>query len=261
MFATLWEDGHPHPDRWIPRVQHASLPPRPDLWPTPRQTYNPLPEELQLNPFLMHCLLGRPPLHFDLRLRVEDITLGERPPAVSPYTLPPPPNNDPPPWVIEMAAAAAAANSDSTSSSASARAPNAFWCDGPNGAQPATYPGVPRLRIAALAGDASHAFAWPVTVLPHDAALPVLVADVLHALVANFEERLTGEELDALSEGRRTMVYQAYWRRMRLPIGGRIPEDTDGLRRVDYLGDATYFRGLEPNPSGDGFVLFLGPPP
>ena len=120
---------------------------------------------------------------------------------------------------------------------------------------------MPRLRIAAVAGDAQHAFPWPVTVLPHHEALPVLVADVVHALVANFEERLTGDEADALSESRRVMVHQAYWRRMRLPVGGRTPAETDGLRRVDYVGDAIYFQGLEPSPDGDGFVLFLGPPP
>ena len=242
MFATLWEDEQPRPDNWVARVQHMSLPPRPELWPTPRQTYNPLLGDLQLNPFLTHNLLGRPPLHFDLRLRAEDVTLGDLPPPPTPYSQiapqdliarwpPPKPPNDPP------------------------------FCDGPNGAQPATYPGVPRLRIAAVAGDAQHAFPWPVTVLPHHEALPVLVADVVHALVANFEERLTGDEADALSESRRVMVHQAYWRRMRLPVGGRTPAETDGLRRVDYLGDAIYFRGLEPSPDGEGFVLFLGPPP
>ncbi|KAI1787962.1 hypothetical protein LXA43DRAFT_975037 [Ganoderma leucocontextum] len=258
MIATLWEDESPHPDRWIPRVQHLSLPPRPDLWPTPRLTYDPLPEELQLNPFLVHNLMGRPPLHFDLRLRAEDITLGERPPAVTPYTRSRPganhANSNLLPWLPAHAASASDSSSDSERAAPS-------WCDGPNGAQPATYPGVPRLRITALAGDAQHSFPWPVTVLPHHEALPVLVADVVHALVANFEERLASAEVEALSDGRRVMLYQAYWRRMRLPVGGHTPPESDGLRRVDYLGDAVYFRGLEPNPGGDGFVLFMGPPP
>ena len=117
------------------------------------------------------------------------------------------------------------------------------------------------MRITGLAGDSQHEFPWPVTVMPHHEALPVLVSDVVNALIANFEERLTIEEIEALSEGRKLMLYHAYWRRIRFPVGGRTLPDDDGLRRVDYLGDAVFFRGLEPNPCGDGFMLFTGPPP
>ncbi|PIL22994.1 hypothetical protein GSI_14301 [Ganoderma sinense ZZ0214-1] len=217
MIATLWEDERPHPERWIPHVQSAAG----------RTAAEPVPRAQSAR---------AAPLYFDLRLRADDVKLGEPEPEPIPYAHLAP---------LDMPLA----NDDPT------------FCEGPNGAQPATYPGVPRLRIAAVAGDAQAAFPWPVTVLPHHEALPVLVADVVHALVANFEERLAAPELDALSDTRRTMVFQAYWRRMRLPVGGRTPPETDGLRRVDYLGDAICFRGLEPNRDGDGFVLFLGPPP
>ncbi|EJF58385.1 hypothetical protein DICSQDRAFT_139466 [Dichomitus squalens LYAD-421 SS1] len=262
MFASLWEDGRPHPERWIPRVEHWSLPPRPSLWPTPRQRYDPLPQELQLNPFLEHRLVGRPLIHFDLRMRAEDITLGERPPppSVNPYTSARS-GADNGHNSLSVVVSANPTSESSNRDENDRRRIIPFWCDGPNGAQPATYPGVPRLRITGLAGDPQHEFPWPVTVMPHHEALPVLVCDVVNALIANFEERMTVEEIEALSEGRKIMLYQAYWRRIRFSVGGTMPPDDDGLRRVDYLGDAVYFRGLEPHPRGDGFMLFMGPPP
>ena len=249
MLANLFgPDGTRHPENWVPRVEHPSLPQRPDLWPTPQLTYDPLPDVLQLNPFLVHRLTGRPPLHYDLRYRLEDIILGERPPE-------------------PHAPARAHSASASAGTSAEARANRArprrvdFWADGPNGSQPATYPGVPRLRISALAADPGAEWPWPVTALPHHERLPVLVRDVLAALKENFDERMTEEEVYALSDDRRTRLYQAYWRRVRTPVGGCLPAEDDGLRRVDYLGDQTYFRGLAPAPDGDGFILFMGSPP
>ena len=44
---------------------------------------------------------------------------------------------------------------------------------------------------------------------------------------------------------------------------GGDPFDPDdaipGLRRVDFLGDRYMFRGLEPAPDGDGFMMYFGP--
>ena len=248
MLASLrGPDGARHPERWVPRVEHPSMPPRPDLWPTPRMTFDPPPATLQLNPFLVHRLTGRPPLHFDVRYRLEDILLGERPPSSR-----------------SSGSASSSGHGHARRLSADERAQPRrvdFWADGPNGAQPATYPGVPRLKIRLLAGDARPSFPWPVTVLPAHTSLPVRVHDVLAALKENFDERLDDTDVAALSADRRGMVHQAYWRRVRTPVGGVLPPEDDGLRRVDYLGDAIYFRGLEPSPDGEGFVLFLGPPP
>ncbi|RPD60363.1 hypothetical protein L226DRAFT_216756 [Lentinus tigrinus ALCF2SS1-7] len=253
MIATLRDpDGTLHPERWVPRVEHPSLPPRPDLWPTPQvESLELPPEALQLNPFLQHKLVGRPPLHFDLRYRAADILLGAGGPEFGP--------------TISMNVMSTSAG-PSTSATApfERRAPAAlvdFYLDGPNGAQPATYPGVPSLKISALAGDPNPVFRWPVTVIAHHERLVVQVADVLHAVLANFEERMFQEEVDELSEDRQTIVAHAYKRRLRLPVGGVVPPEDDGLRRVDYLGDSTYFRGLAPAGDGDGFMLFLGPPP
>ncbi|KAI0676200.1 hypothetical protein C8Q78DRAFT_962679 [Trametes maxima] len=219
------------PENWVPRARHPCMPPRPEQWPTPQQTYDPLPGELTLNPWLEHRVVGPPALHFDLRLRAEDVQLN-RAPAVRYY---------------------------SDTLSAGNRVD--FEYDGPHGAQPATYPGVPRLRITALAEDAQPVFWWPVTVLPHHERLPVLMQDVLDALIANFEEHLTADEFLILSDERKLMLFRAHARRMRMPVGGILPPQDDGLRRVDYLGDNCCFRGLAPAPDGDGFVLFMGPPP
>ncbi|KAH9848778.1 hypothetical protein C2E23DRAFT_862427 [Lenzites betulinus] len=225
MLAGLREPGgQTFPENWVPRVTHFSLPPRPDLWPTPPQTFDPLPGTLQLNPWLTHRATGPSPLHFDLRLRAEDAQLNTR----------------------EDRYGARRAE---------------FRAFGPNGAQPATYPGVPRLRICALAGDAQPVFWWPFTVLAHHEALPVQVRDVLDALVANFEERMTLEEFNLLSDERAGMLHRAYGRRTALVVGGRPCPKDDGLRRVDYLGDNICFRGLEPMPDGEGFMMFVGPPP
>ncbi|KAL7277072.1 hypothetical protein ACG7TL_008917 [Trametes sanguinea] len=231
MLASLRGPGEePHPENWVPRVRHPCLPPRPDLWPTPQQSPEPLPSDLQLNPWLVHRRTGPSPLYFDLRLRAADVLLNGAPYDTG-FELWPGMRSD-------------------------------FYCEGPNGSQPATYPGVPRLRVVGILDDPQLEFRWPFTILPHHEALPVLMRDVLDALIANFEERMTREEVRLLSPERKLMVVRAYERRTTLLIGTSVacPAD-DGLRRVDYLGDNVCFRGLEPAPDGQGFLLCLGPPP
>ncbi|CCM04388.1 uncharacterized protein FIBRA_06564 [Fibroporia radiculosa] len=228
VFRSLTDEhGSPRPENWVPRIEHPSLPPRPALWDTPRQPVHHVPPaELQLNPFLRHRATGRPPILFDLRVHQCLVYLGELPPLA--------PGEEP------------------------LRIP--FYSDGPNGSQPATHPPVASVRITALADDTFPVFPWPITVMPHHPALPVLVRDVLNACIANFEERMTREEVDALALDRRPQVFRAYWARVRSMVAGRIPGDDDGLRRIDYLGDRVFFRGLEPAPDGDGFMLFMGAP-
>ncbi|KAI0915959.1 hypothetical protein AcV5_003424 [Taiwanofungus camphoratus] len=229
LFSSLVDTaGEPHPENWIPRVQHPALPPRPSLWPTPPSSPHPPPpaSEIQLNPFLRHRPIGKPPILFDLRLHEPLVLLGEMPPVPG----------DREPWHVP------------------------FYSAGPNGAQPATYPAITGLHITALADDTLPRFPWPFIVVPHHPSLPVLIRDVLNACIANFEERMTQEEVDALSEQRKDQTYRAYWQRVTTMVGGRIPGDEDGLRRIDYLGDRAFFRGLEPAPDGDGFMMFVGPP-
>ncbi|KAI0915178.1 hypothetical protein AcV5_005499 [Taiwanofungus camphoratus] len=194
---------------------------------TPSSPHPPPPaSEIQLNPFLRHRPIGKPPILFDLRLHEPLVLLGEMPPVPG----------DREPWHVP------------------------FYSAGPNGAQPATYPAITGLHITALADDTLPRFPWPFIVVPHHPSLPVLIRDVLNACIANFEERMTQEEVDALSEQRKDQTYRAYWQRVTTMVGGRIPGDEDGLRRIDYLGDRAFFRGLEPAPDGDGFMMFVGPP-
>ncbi|KAH9836153.1 uncharacterized protein C8Q71DRAFT_724002 [Rhodofomes roseus] len=226
MQSLLDERGEWHTENWVPRVEHPALPPRPAIWHTPRPSALHLPSTaLQLNPYLQHRLLGRPPVLFDMRNEPVGVELGELPPAI--------PGGEP---------------------------MHILFCpNGPDGAQPATYPPVSELYIGALADDNCDPFPWPMLVLPHHSELPVMVMDVLSALIANFEELMTPEEVAALSEQRRQHMYRAYWERARMMVSGRIPGDDDGLRRIDYLGDRPFFRGLEPAPDGNGFILFVGP--
>lgn len=229
MRSLTGPDGRGIPENWIARLEHPSLPPRPTLWPTPPCTPLPPssalplpPHALQLNPFLEHRRTGKPPVVLDVRMPAQLIFLGE----VAPIP------EDPVPGLVP------------------------FNPDGPNGAQPATFPGVGALTVTALADDPLAAFPWPFIVLNHHAALPVTVQDVLSSVVANFAERVTQEELDALMAPRREQVYRAYWQR----VGELRFSEEDGVRRVDYLGDRYMFRGLESMPDEEGFMIFFGPP-
>ncbi len=129
-----------------------------------------------------------------------------------------------------------------------------FLPKGPNGAQPATYPGVSSLTITAVADDPLAVFPWPFTVLAHHPSLPVTVQDVLNATQINFDERMTQEEVESLQELRQGQIFRSYRARMEFPFS------EDGLKRTDYLGDRCMFRGLGPAPDGESFMMFVGPP-
>lgn len=227
MRSVQGPDGSERPETWMARLEHPALPPRPPLWPTPPSSpsqTSPPSLSLQLNPFLEHRRVGVPPIIFDIRFKLDSILLGEREP-----------------------------DSDDEQGGGWPH----FRPAGQNGAQPATYPGVTALSVTALADDMMTTFSWPVTAMAHHPALPVTVENVLDALYQNFQEFMTKEELDSLTEQRRQQVLRAYEDRAR-----NLPDidHTDGVRRVDFLGDRCIFRGLEPPPDGEGFTLFVGPP-
>lgn len=131
-----------------------------------------------------------------------------------------------------------------------------FEIDYSNGAQPATYPGVSSLKITTIADDPLPICPWPILVVSHHPSLPVLVGDVLYAIIRNFSQHMTNQEYYSLSLDRRLQVHTAYWNRVRVILGDW--QDDDGVRRIDYLGDRHYFRGLEPDSNGEGFVIFFG---
>lgn len=193
------------------------------------------PSSIQMNPFLEHRLMGTSPIRFDIRLGADAALAGEGPPIPE----------DPVPLLM-------------------------FLCpNGPNGAQPATYPGLRQLHISGIADDPVAKFPWPFTVTTSHESLPITVLDVMDAIYCNFEQLMTAEEYASLDIERKHQVERAFHVRqaikrssdMLLICTGRPPRlEDDGIRRVDYLGDRWIFRGLEPAPDGNGFILFVGPP-
>ena len=67
--------GSPHPERWVPGLQHRSIPRRPSLWRDPEPSYP--PSECQLNPYLEHRSFGPPPLYFNIGLGTGGIVFYE----------------------------------------------------------------------------------------------------------------------------------------------------------------------------------------
>jgi hypothetical protein len=60
--------GTPHPRRWVPGLQHPSLPPRPPFWHAPRPGDPlPFPWECKLSFLLQHRSVGLYPMYFDIR--------------------------------------------------------------------------------------------------------------------------------------------------------------------------------------------------
>ena len=60
----------------------------------------------------------------------------------------------------------------------------------------------------------------------------------------------------------RDVLKASYWIRTQDRDGEEsvTVDEADGLRRLDYLGSNYIFRGLEPAPDGEGFILFMGAP-
>ena len=118
--------GSPHPERWVPGLEHPALPPRPDLpgWQTPHPG-SPLafPWECVLNPFLVHSPLGRAPVTYDVGLDPTSIVYSETGPDIT----------------IPLSEA--------------------------DRAQPATYPFVTIMEIREVADDTAALFPWPMWVI------------------------------------------------------------------------------------------------
>lgn len=72
-----------HPERWIPGLEHPSLPPRPSRWieSKPGEPL-PFPWECQLNPFLQHLPYGPPPLCWNLGKPPSGVMFGKTEAAI-----------------------------------------------------------------------------------------------------------------------------------------------------------------------------------
>ena len=111
------------------------------------------------------------------------------------------------------------------------------------------------MKIVALAGEPLKYFPWPFTVRARD-GLPVTVQDVIFSILINFAQFMTHEEIAGFDNGRREFIRTAYITRLKQK---HLNEEGEGIRRVDLLGSSIMFRGLEPSPTGDGWMMFVGP--
>ncbi|KAG2023782.1 hypothetical protein CC2G_001397 [Coprinopsis cinerea AmutBmut pab1-1] len=213
----------PHPENWKLGMEHPSLPPRPKRWaeyPDPAKPL-PFPWEVQLNPFLEHILYGVPRMYWDIRCDISACQHG---------------------------------------------IPNDTRCRPllpADLSQPASYPFLTHLYINALADDISPKFQWPIMVSnPYG----VKVRDVVSSIYENFQEYVFEKEFWGWGLTRRREASKA--RRERcdpegvnawgLELGVMPGGRDDRMRRIDYLGGKTLFRGLAPNPDATGWVLYLG---
>jgi len=212
--------GTPHPERWVPHLQHPALPPRPDLpgWQTPH-IGSPLAFawECALNPFLVHSSIGRAPVTFDVSLDPSSIVYSETGPDI---TLP-----------LSEA----------------------------DRAQAATYPLVTIMEIRDVADDTPPQFPWPFKVM-NERGITVqdvfqAISYNFSRLVHDWEFD-SWDERRQVQAGtaywNKVFRYQA--------INPHRPIHNNGVKRADYLGDRVMFRGLEPSPRMDGtWMLFVGP--
>lgn len=112
--------------------------------------------------------------------------------------------------------------------------------------QPATWPFVTHLYINAIADES--VFPWPIMVTN---PCGVKCRDIFNAVWRTFQEPMSQDEINSLSKQRRKHSFLTYHSQ---GVGDRPKH----LIRLDYLCQRTRFRGLEPNPNGEGWVMFLG---
>lgn len=87
----------------------------------------------------------------------------------------------------------------------------------------------------------------------------VKCVDVFEVLYESFHRYVGADERERWSGTRKVQADEAYARRLRAEGVQRGQQGRqDPMKRVDYLGQQVMFRGLEPNPDGEGWMLFLG---
>jgi len=218
--SLIGPHGTPHPERWIPHLQHPALPPRPNLpgWQTPHiGSPAPFPWECALNPFLVHSSVGRAPVTFDVGLDPSGVIYSETGPDIT----------------IPLSEA--------------------------DRAQPATYPLLTTMEIMDVADDTVPRFPWPMWV-QNDRGITVQdVFEAISynfSLHVSGDEFASWDERRQAQAG--AAYWSKVIRNQAIHPHRAV--NNDGLKRVDYLGDRVMFRGLEPSPRMDGtWMLFVGP--
>ncbi|KAL4264066.1 DUF6699 domain-containing protein [Pleurotus pulmonarius] len=120
--------------------------------------------------------------------------------------------------------------------------------------QPATYPFLTHMFINAIGDDPIQPFLWPFMVRNPKG---IKCEDVYNAVYENFQEYVSQSEYDDWPQVRQVQCTQSYGAR-HSSRANRESGFVEGIRRVDYLGDNIMFRGLEPNPNIDGWVMCVG---
>lgn len=122
----------------------------------------------------------------------------------------------------------------------------------------ATTPPVRRMRIV------SDLIPWSITVrgqstLPDDRDSFIRVVDVLYAIYHSLRIGVSEEEWNPTPKGFRNKVKKAHRARCHVSLAYTLNgyEKKQGLRRVDWFGEATVFMGLK-TPDGEGRPVTVG---
>ncbi|KAH7920761.1 hypothetical protein BV22DRAFT_778543 [Leucogyrophana mollusca] len=118
--------------------------------------------------------------------------------------------------------------------------------------EPATYPSITSLRIT---HDAIPN--WPIDLEENGdayaAPVPITLGDILYSIHASLHRQITHQDWAQLSLSEETAIARAYTRRCRSVPSAAQLEASQGVKRVDYLLDKHFFRGLVRAPDEDGF--------
>ena len=115
-------------------------------------------------------------------------------------------------------------------------------------AQPATYPFVTHMYINGIADYPLDRFPWPI-MIHNDHG--ITCADVFEGIYRDFNLHVSRDEYNSWNAFQRQQTEAAFQVR-----GGA--ERGDDVRRYDILGTHRMFRGLEPHPNLEGWMMFLG---
>lgn len=124
--------------------------------------------------------------------------------------------------------------------------PHRSWSNGRSA--PATWPRVTSLRLM------SRSIPWPIEVPASDPLLGVTCGDVIEAVHAYMNGRVSQRQFDLAPESQKRILSEAFYHNRSTAHGvpgGRLPQT---LLRFDWLGQDTMFGGIVAN---EGFVKEL----
>ncbi|KAH8830719.1 hypothetical protein DL96DRAFT_1786160 [Flagelloscypha sp. PMI_526] len=126
--------------------------------------------------------------------------------------------------------------------------------------QPATIPLLTHMFVKAVADDnESKRFPWPFMIKNTEGGFGITVRDVFDTIHRNFNsEYVFASEWESWSYNQKRRARAGYQARIDDLRESRRIEEPDSLLRVDYLGPYAQFRGLQPSPDGEGWLLCIG---